>query len=122
MYNRIIACVTGAPSSIEVVKVALAISTPSTKLTLLHVVKKLDETVRKKAIKDLSRAKKESDGMSGCSHKFIVSSDVKKAIVSYAKEESADAIIIGFSSSMLGNISKFVLSKSPCTVILVRQK
>jgi nucleotide-binding universal stress UspA family protein len=122
MYGRIVAAITGADSSIEIVRVAHSLSTPSTKLTLLHVVKKLNEASKSKATKDLARSKKESEGMPGCSNKMIVANNVGRAIVDFAKNEQADLVVIGFSSSLIGNISKFVINNSPCTVILVRKK
>ncbi len=128
VYGKIIACVTGAKSSLEVVKVALCLSNPRTKLILLHIESHLDPAVMKKISAQLSEAKKLCEGMLSWEPRILESKDIKKAILSFAGKENPDAIIVGvLPRSRIGHafhpgISDYLMAKSKCTVISVNVK
>jgi len=62
-----------------------------------------------------------------CSLEIIESTDVKRAIISFAKKNSCDVIVTGVipRKGLLGffseSISDYVVKNAPCTVVLVRK-
>jgi len=120
-------CVTSATPK-EVVEAAVGLCSKKTEVHVLHVVHLLTDFVQKEVSKEfawiIDLFKK--NGLK-CSLKVVESTDVKRAIISFAKKNSCDAIVTGVipRKGLLGffseSISDYVVKKAPCTVVLVRK-
>lgn len=127
MFKRMTLCVTEATPK-EVVQAAIKLCSKETEVYVLNVVHLLSDFVRKDVSEKFSWA---TDLFKKAGLKsrleIVESTDVKKAIVSFAKKKSCDVIVtgtiprkglVGFFS---GSISDYIVKNAPCTVILVRK-
>lgn len=127
MYKRMLLCVTSATPK-EVVEAAVRLCSEGTKVCVLHVVHLLTDFTRKEVSKEfawiIDLFKK---ARLKCSLEIIESTDVKRAIISFAKKNSCDVIVTGVipRKGLLGffseSISDYVVKNAPCTVVLVRK-
>ena len=95
---------------------------------MLHVVHLLSDFARKEVLEKFSWVTDLFKRAGVKSRLEIVeSTDVKKAIISFAKKNSCDVIVTGTipRKGLLGffleSISDYLVKKAPCTVILVRK-
>jgi len=127
MYKRMLLCVTEATPE-EVVQAAIKLCSKDTEVYALHVVHLLSDFVRKEISEKFSwiidlfkKAGLESR------LEIVESTDVKKAIISFAKKNSCDVMVTGTipREGLLGffseSISDYLVKNAPCTVILVRK-
>jgi nucleotide-binding universal stress UspA family protein len=127
MFKTMVLCVTEATPE-EVVKVAIRLCSKETKIYALHVVRLLSEFSKKEALERFSWVIDafERAGLKS-QLEIIESTDVGKAIVSFAKKNACDVIVTGTipRKGLLGafteSISDYVIKYAPCTVILVRK-
>ncbi|MFN4133093.1 MAG: universal stress protein [Candidatus Hadarchaeales archaeon] len=127
MFKKMVVCVTEATSN-EVIEVALRLCSKKTEVSLLHVVRVLNEFARKKA-KDYFSSFLQFLKKNGIKAKLelVESTDPKKAIVSYARAHGCDVIITGTipKKGLIGYLSEtvtdYIIKNAPCTVILVRR-
>lgn len=120
-------CVTEATPE-EVVQVAIKLCSKETKVYALHVVRLLTEFSKKEALERFSWVIDafEKKGLKS-QLEIIESTDVGRAIVSFAKKNSCDVIVTGTipKRGLLGafseSISDYIVKYAPCTVILVRK-
>lgn len=120
-------CITEATPE-EVVQVAIKLSSKETKVYALHVVRLLTEFSKKEALERFSWVIDafEKKGLKS-QLEIIESTDVGRAIVSFAKKNSCDVIVTGTipKRGLLGafseSISDYIVKYAPCTVILVRK-
>jgi len=127
MYKRMLLCVTSATPK-EVVEAAVRLCSKGTKVCVLHVVHLLTDFTRKEVSKEfawiIDLFKK---ARLKCNLEIIESTDVKRAIISFAKKNSCDVIVTGVipRKGLLGffseSISDYVVKNAPCTVVLVRK-
>jgi nucleotide-binding universal stress UspA family protein len=127
MYKRMLLCVTSATPK-EVVETAERLCYKGTEVRVLNVVHLLNDFVRKEVSKEfawiLDLFKK--SGIK-CNLDIVESTDVKTAIISYAKKNYSDVIVTGVipRKGLLGyfseSISDYVVKNAHCTVILVRK-
>jgi nucleotide-binding universal stress UspA family protein len=127
MYKKMLLCITEATPE-EVVQTAVKLCSNDTEVYVLHVVRLLSDFVRKEA----------SDKFSWVTNLFkkaglksqleiIESTDIKNAIISFAKKNSCDVIVTGtiprkgVLGFLLESISDYLVKKAPCTVIIVRK-
>ncbi len=127
MFKRLLLCLTEATPR-EVVEVALRLSSPEGEVHLLHVVRLLNELVRKGAEDSFSWVKElfQKEGRR-CELHLVESTEVGKAIVSFAREKNCDGLVLGTipRKGVLGyfteSISDYVIKHSPCVAVLVRK-
>ena len=127
MYKRMLLCVTSATPK-EVIEAAMRLCSKETKVYVLHVVHLLTDFTRKEVSKEfawiIDLFKK---ARLKCNLEIIESTDVKRAIISFAKKNSCDVIVTGVipRKGLLGffseSISDYVVKNAPCTVVLVRK-
>jgi len=127
MYKRMLLCVTSATPK-EVVEAAVRLCSKGTEVCVLHVVHLLTDFTRKEVSKEfawiIDLFKK---ARLKCNLEIIESTDVKRAIISFAKKNSCDVIVTGVipRKGLLGffseSISDYVVKNAPCTVVLVRK-
>ncbi|MGQ9787784.1 MAG: universal stress protein [Candidatus Hadarchaeaceae archaeon] len=127
MFKNMVLCVTEATPE-EVVQVAIKLCSKETKVHALHVVRLLSEFSKKEALERFSWVIEafEKKGFK-CPLEIVESTDVGRAIVSFAKKNSCDVIVTGIipKRGLLGafseSISDYIVKYAPCTVILVRK-
>lgn len=120
-------CVTEATPE-DVVQVAIKLCSKDTKVYALHVVRLLSEFSKKEALERFSWVIDafERNGLKS-QLEIIESTDVGRAIVSFAKKNSCDVIVTGTipKKGLLGafseSISDYIVKYASCTVILVRK-
>jgi nucleotide-binding universal stress UspA family protein len=120
-------CVTSATPK-EVVEAAVRLCSKKTEVHVLHVVHLLTDFVQKEVSKEFAWIIEllKKNGVK-CSLKVVESTDVKRAIISFAMKNSCDVIVTGVipKKGLLGffseSVSDYVVKKAPCTVILVRK-
>ena len=120
-------CVTSATPK-EVVEAAVRLCSKETEVHVLHVVHLLTDFAQKEVSKEFAWVIDlfKKTGLK-CSLKVVESTDVKRAIISFAKKNSCDVIVTGVipRKGLLGffseSISDYVVKNAPCTVILVRK-
>lgn len=127
MFKKMILCVTDATPE-EVVKAAIKLCDKNTEVVVLNVVRLLNDLVKKDSserfswvLEQFKKAKLKGK------LELVESTDVKSAIIEFAKKNKSDVIVTGtiprhglvgyFSES----VSDYLVKKSPCTVILVRK-
>jgi nucleotide-binding universal stress UspA family protein len=127
VYKKMLVCVTEATPE-EVVQTAVKLCSSDTEVYALHVVRLLSDFVRKEVtekfawVVDLFK----KAGLK-CQLEIIESTDVKRAIISFAKKNSCDVIVTGTipREGLLGalseSVSDYLVKNAPCTVILVRK-
>ncbi|KUO42750.1 MAG: hypothetical protein APU95_01670 [Hadesarchaea archaeon YNP_N21] len=127
MFKRITLCVTEATPE-EVIQAAIRLCSKDAEVYVLHVVRLLTDFSRKEVSDKfswvMSLLKK-----AGLKSKLeiVESTDVKKAIVSFAKEKSSEVIVIGTipRKGLLGyfseSISDYVVKNAPCAVVLIKK-
>ena len=127
MYKRMLVCITEATPE-EVVQTAVKLCSSDTEVYVLHVVHLLSDFVRKEVTEKFSWVTDLFKKVGLKSQLEIVeSTDVKNAIISFAKKNSCDVIVTGTipRKGLLGffseSISDYLVKKAPCTVILVRK-
>jgi nucleotide-binding universal stress UspA family protein len=120
-------CVTEATPE-EVIQAAIRLCSKDAEVYVLHVVRLLTDFSRKEVSDKfswvMSLLKK-----AGLKSKLeiVESTDVKKAIVSFAKEKSSEVIVIGTipRKGLLGyfseSISDYVVKNAPCAVVLIKK-
>ncbi|MGC8817459.1 MAG: universal stress protein [Candidatus Hadarchaeum sp.] len=127
MFKNMVLCVTEATPE-DVVQVAIKLCSKETKVFALHVVRLLSEFSKKDALERFSWVIEafERKGLKS-QLEIIESTDVGRAIVSFAKKNSCDVIVTGTipKKGLLGvfseSISDYIVKYAPCTVILVRK-
>ena len=119
-------CVTEATPR-EVVQAAIRLCSKETEVYVLHVVRLLSDFTKKEVsekffwVMDLFK----KAGLKG-RLEIVESTDIKGAIVSFAKKNSCDAIVTGTipRKGLLGffleSISDHVVKNAPCAVVLVK--
>jgi nucleotide-binding universal stress UspA family protein len=127
MFKRMTLCVTEATPE-EVIQAAIRLCSKDAEVYVLHVVRLLTDFSRKEVSDKfswvMSLLKK-----AGLKSKLeiVESTDVKKAIVSFAKEKSSEVIVIGTipRKGLLGyfseSISDYVVKNAPCAVVLIKK-
>lgn len=127
MFKRMTLCVTEATPE-EVVQAAIRLCSKDAEVNVLHVVRLLTDFSRKEASDKfywvMNLLKK-----AGLKSKLeiVESTDVKKAIVSFAEKNSSEVIVIGTipRKGLLGyfseSISDYVVKNAPCTVVLIKK-
>lgn len=127
MFKRMAVCVTEATPK-EVIEVALRLCSGETEVYVLHVVRLLSDFARKEASEKFSWVTdlfKKAGVRSRL--ELVESTDVKKAIVTFAKEKSCDVVVTGTipRKGLLGffseSISDYVVKNAPCTVVLIKK-
>ena len=127
MYKRMLLCVTSATPK-DVVETAVRLCFKETEVHVLHIVHLLNDFVRKEVSKEFAWITDvfKKAGIK-CDLDIVESTDVKNAIISYAKKNSSDVVVTGVipRKGLLGffseSISDYVVKNAPCTVILVRK-
>jgi len=127
MYKRMLLCVTEATPQ-EVVQVAIKLCSKETEVCVLHVVHLLTDFIRKEVSKEFAWIIElfKKTGLK-CDLNVVESTDVKRAIISFAKKNSCDVIVTGVipRKGLLGffleSISDYVVKNAPCTVVLIRK-
>ncbi|MBC7219628.1 MAG: universal stress protein [Hadesarchaea archaeon] len=127
MFKNMVLCVTEATPE-DVVQVAIKLCSKDTKVYALHVVRLLSEFSKKEALERFSWVIDafERNGLKS-QLEIIESTDVGRAIVSFAKKNSCDVIVTGTipKKGLLGafseSISDYIVKYASCTVILVRK-
>jgi len=127
MYKRMLLCVTEATPQ-EIIQVAIKLCSKETEVCVLHIVHLLTDFTQKEVSKEfawiIDLFKKAE---LKCSLKVIESTDIKRAIISAAKKNSCDVIVIGtiLRKGLFGffseSISDYVVKNAPCTVVLIRK-
>jgi len=127
MYKRMLLCVTEATPQ-EIIQVATKLCSKETEVCVLHIVHLLTDFTQKEVSKEfawiIDLFKKAE---LKCSLKVIESTDIGRAIISAAKKNSCDVIVIGtiFRKGLFGffseSISDYVVKNAPCTVVLIRK-
>jgi nucleotide-binding universal stress UspA family protein len=120
-------CVTSATPK-DVVETAVRLCFKETEVHVLHIVHLLNDFVRKEVSKEFAWITEifKKSGIK-CDLDIVESTDVKNAIISFAKKNSTDVIVTGVipRKGLLGffseSISDYVVKNAPCTVILVRK-
>jgi nucleotide-binding universal stress UspA family protein len=127
MFKRMTLCVTEATPE-EVVQAAIKLCSKETEVYVLHVVRLLSDFARKDAEEKFSWVIDQFKKAGLKSRLEIVeSTDVKGAIVSFARKKSCDVIVTGtiprkgFLGFFSESISDYIVKKAPCTVVLVRK-
>ncbi len=120
-------CVTDATPE-EVVQAAVKLCEKGTEVTVLNVVRLVNDLVKKDTSERFSwvleRLKKAK--LKG-RLELVESTDVKSAIIDFAKKNKSDVIVTGtipkrgLVSYFSESVSDYLVKKSPCTVILVRK-
>jgi K+-sensing histidine kinase KdpD len=127
MYKRMLLCVTSATPK-DVVETAVRLCFKETEVHVLHIVHLLNDFKRKEVSKEFSWITDifKKAGIK-CDLDIVESTDVKNAIISFAKKNSSDVIVTGVipRKGLLGffseSVSDYVVKNAPCTVILVRK-
>lgn len=127
MYKKMLLCVTDATPE-EVVRAAVKLCSSDTEVYVLNVVHLLSDFIRKDAAEKFSWVVDlfKKAGLKS-QLELVESRDVKKAIISFAKKNSCDAIVTGTipKRGLLGalseSVSDYLVKNAPCTVILVRK-
>lgn len=127
MYRRMVLCVTDATPE-EVVRVAARLCSKDTKVSVVNVVRMVSDLVRKDAEERFRWVMEalEKEGV-GAELELVESTEVGKAIVSFARKSECDVIVIGSvpKKGILGaiseNVSDYVVKNAPCTVVLVKR-
>ncbi len=127
MYKRMVLCITEATPK-EVVQAATRLCYKNTEVYVLHVVHLLSDFVRKEVSEKFSWVT-DLFKKAGLKSKLevIESTDVKNAIISFAKKKSCDVIVTGtipkkgLMGSLSESVSDYLVKNAPCTVILVRK-
>ena len=127
MYKRMLLCVSEATPK-EVVQVAIKLCSKNTRVYVLHVVHLLKNFTRRDAMEKFSWVL-ESLKKAGLKSQMEIleSTDVGKAIISFAKEISCDVIVTGTipRKRLLGvlaeNVSTSLVKNAPSAVVLVRR-
>ncbi|MFH1821618.1 MAG: universal stress protein [Methanobacteriota archaeon] len=127
MFKRMILCVTEATPE-EVIKVSIKLCSKDTQVYALHVVRLLSDFSKKEALERFSWVPYsfEKKGLK-CQLEILESTDVGKAIISFAKNNSCDVIVTGTipRKGLLGalseSVSDHIVKYAPCTVILIRK-
>jgi nucleotide-binding universal stress UspA family protein len=120
-------CVTSATPK-DVVETAVRLCFKETEVHVLHIVHLLNDFVKKEVSKEFAWVTDifKKSGIK-CDLDMVESTDVKNAIISFAKKNSTDVIVTGVipRKGLLGyfseSISDYVVKNAPCTVILVRK-
>ena len=120
-------CVTSATPK-DVVETAVRLCFKETEVHVLHIVHLLNDFVRKEVSKEFAWITEifKKSGIK-CDLDIVESTDVKNAIISFAKKNSSDVIVTGVipRKGLLGffseSVSDYVVKNAPCTVILVRK-
>lgn len=127
MFKRMTLCVTEATPE-EVIHAAIKLCSKGTRVYVLHVTHLLNDFVRKEVTKKFSKVVDLFKKVGVKSQLEIVeSTDVKNAIVSFAKKNSSDVIVTGTipKKGLLGyfseSISDYIVKNAPCTVVLIRK-
>ena len=127
MYKKMLLCITEATPE-EVVQAAVKLCSNDTEVYVLHVVHLLSDFIRKEVsdkfswVTDLFKKAGLKSQL-----EIVESTDIKSAIISFAKKNSCDAIVTGTipRKGLLGffseSISNYLVKNAPCTVILVRK-
>jgi len=127
MYKKMLLCITEATPE-EVVQAAVKLCSNDTEVYVLHVVHLLSDFIRKEVsdkfswVTDLFKKAGLKSQL-----EMVESTDIKSAIISFAKKNSCDAIVTGTipRKGLLGffseSISNYLVKNAPCTVILVRK-
>jgi nucleotide-binding universal stress UspA family protein len=127
MYKKMLVCITEATPE-EVVQTAVKLCSSDTEVYVIHVVHLLSDFIRKDVtekfswVTDLFRKAGLKSQL-----EILESTDVKKAIISFAKKRSCDVIVTGTipKKGLLGSLSEsvsdYLVKNAPCTVILVRK-
>jgi nucleotide-binding universal stress UspA family protein len=127
MYKKMLLCITEATPK-EVVQAAVKLCSSDTEVYVLHVVYILSDFLRKEVTENIwwvIDIFKKADLK--IQFKIVESTDVKKAIISFAEKNSCDVIVTGTipKKELLGvsseSISDYLVKNAPCTVILVRK-
>jgi nucleotide-binding universal stress UspA family protein len=127
MYKKMLLCVTEATPK-EAIQTAVKLCSNDTEVYVLHVVHLLSDFIRKEVSDKFSWV---TDLFKKASLKsrleIVESTDIKNAIISFAKKKSCDVIVTGTipRKGLLGffseSISDYLVKNAPCTVILVRK-
>jgi len=127
MYKKMLLCITEATPE-EVVQAAVKLCSNDTEVYVLHVVHLLSDFIRKEVsdkfswVTDLFKKAGLKSQL-----EIVESTDIKSAVISFAKKNSCDAIVTGTipRKGLLGffseSISDYLVKNAPCTVILVRK-
>jgi nucleotide-binding universal stress UspA family protein len=127
MYKKMVLCVTEATQK-EVVEAAVKLCEKNTQVYVLNVAHILSDFAKKDAEEKFSwvtgifkKAKIKS------SLELVESTDIKGAIISFAKKKSCDVIVTGTipKKGVVGYLSEsvadYLVKNAPCTVVLVRK-
>lgn len=127
VYKRMLLCVTEATPN-EAAETAVRLCSKDTEVYVLHVVHILSEFVRKDVTERFSWVTDLFNKAGVKSRLEIVESpDIGRAIISFAKKNSCDAIVTGTipKKGLLGalsdSVSDYLVKNAPSTVILVRK-
>ena len=127
MYKKMLLCITEATPE-EVVRAAVKLCSNDTEVYVLHVVHLLSDFIRKEVsdkfswVIDLFKKAGLKSQL-----EIVESTDIKNAIISFAKKKSCDVIVTGtiprkgLLSFFSESVSEYIVKKAPCTVILVRK-
>ena len=127
MFKRMVLCVTEATPK-EVIQAAIKLSSKETKVYVLNVVHLLSDFI-KNEVKEKFSWVVDSFRTEGLESQLEVveSTDVKKAIISFAKKNSCDVIVTGVipKKGLVGafseSVSDYLVKYAPCTVVLIRK-
>lgn len=127
MYEKMLLCITDATPK-EVVQAAVKLCSSDTKVYVLHVVHLLSDFIRKDVTKKFSWVVDlfKKAGLKS-QLEIVESTDIKNAIISFAKKNSCNVIVTGTipKKGLLGalseSVSDYLVKNAPCTVILVRK-
>lgn len=112
----------------EVVEAAIKLCSRETEVHVLHVVRLLTDFTKREVSSRFSWVT-DSFGRAGLKSKLeiVESADIKKAMISFAKKNSCDIIVMGTipRKGLLGyfseSVSDHLMKNAPCTVVLIRK-
>jgi nucleotide-binding universal stress UspA family protein len=127
MYKKMLLCITEATPE-EVVQAAVKLCSNDTEVYVLHVVHLLSDFIGK-VVSDKFSWVTDLFKKAGLKSQLeiVESTDIKSAVISFAKKNSCDAIVTGTipRKGLLGffseSVSDYLVKNAPCTVILVRK-
>ncbi len=124
MYDKLLICVTGSTNSLEVARVGLSIASRNATVIFLHVEPHLDDAIRAKAEKELSRIRTLLLERPPVRSEFVLlEGDAKLKIIELANKNEVAAIVVGETKVPHGeSISDYLLHHAKGAVISVKSK
>jgi len=127
MYKKMVLCITDATPE-DVIKIAVKLCEKTTQVYVLNVVHNLSDFVKKDVSERFSWVTKLfKNAKIKSSLELVESTDVKTAIISFAKKKSCDVIVTGtipkkgVAGYLSESVSDYLVKNAPCTVVLVRK-